>query len=709
MKKVLSIITVIVIVVIAALFAFIKIYITPERVKAFVVPAAEDALGREVEIGGIDINIFEGIGLKDFAVKEADGERDFVSCDEFVLRFKLLPLFAKQVVIDQVMLDSPEIRVRRGKDGIFNFEDIGKKEEPVPAEEKGTAEDEQDGQGSGLPVSLLVDSIVIRDAKFSLADLKKGLPDLKTTTDVDISIQSAGTSKISTRGTIDLIVDELVMRGTEEGLIRDLKAGIDYDILVDLETLDLQIEKANVEFQEIPVSVTGTVSGLKEDPGLDLAVSLPRFDVAKAMDAASSFVTIEGLGLSGGVAADIKIKGKPAKLDSMNVNGDITLDKVGVSHGEIDAMLDGGIRFSKELIDLKLDASTGRNKAELTGSVRNYFENQDIKMDVYSKKLYIDELIPAPAAVKETGALPEKDKAGDEKTPQKEAEPLELKLKAEGTVKVDSAEFKGLTMSNFVMKYIFKENKLTISRMTANAGKGELGLKSSVDLSKPGYEYDLACDIDSLHADEIVNALFPAAKDTVFGVLSLDLSMKGAGTLPENIKKNLVADAGFNIKDGKLTNAELTKKFSGFLDIAELETINLREAKGTVQVRDRVAKLESVFFSDDLAMDPKGTIGLDETLDLEFELRLSPRLTDKAVSSKVGTYLKDDEGWGVLPLTVAGTFSNPSFAVDVEKAGKRAIKKEADKFIDKLIEKNIDEDKKDELAPVKDLIKGLFR
>lgn len=712
MKKILSIITAIILVVIIAAVAFIKIYITPERVKAFVIPTAESALNRKVDIGEIEINIFEGIGLKDFAIKEADRENDFVTCDEFVLKFKLLPLLAKQVVIDQVKLVSPEIRLKRGKEGKFNFEDIGKKEAPVAAEEEKAPEKADEAEeGRGLPISLLVDSIVISNAKFSLVDLKKELPDLKTTTDINVSIKSAGASKIATKGTIALSLDEIVMRGAKEGLIRDLKAALDYDLLVDLETLGIEIEKADLEFQKIPLSVSGSVSGMKQEPELDLTVSLPRLEAAKALDAASPFVTVEGLGLSGGVSAGIKLKGKPSKLDLMKMNGEIVLDKVGIVYGEIDAQVGGKIKFSEEVMDLKIEASTGRNKAELTGSVRNYFENQDIKMDLYAKKLFIDELIPAPAGAADTGTPSGKGAAGEKKAPQKEPEPLDLKLKAEGTVKIDSAEFKGLTMNNFLMKYSFRENKLEIPKMTANAGKGKLDLKSLLDLSKPGYGYNLVCALDSLHADEVVNALFPAARDTVFGILSFDLKMNGAGALPESIKKNLAANASFNIRDGKLTNAELTKKLSGFMNISELETIHLREAKGKVDIKEQVAKLESVFSSDDIAMDPRGKIGLDETLDLAFDLKLSSRLTDKAMmKSNIAKYMKNDEGWGVIPLKISGTFSEPSFSVDIEKAGKQVIKKEADRLLDKIFKKNGNGDgKTNELAPVKDLIKGLFR
>jgi AsmA protein len=127
-----------------------------------------------------------------------------------------------------------------------------------------------------------------------------------------------------------------------------------------------------------------------------------------------------------------------------------------------------------------------------------------------------------------------------------------------------------------------------------------------------------------------------------------------------------------------------------------------------------MARLDSIFSSKDLEMDPKGNIGLDETLDLAFDLKLSPRLTGKAMSSKIAQHIKNDEGWGMVPILVKGTFDKPLPMVDVEKAGKRIIKREVDRYIDKLLDKEDKEDegdegKKQEMEPVKDLLKDLFK
>jgi len=282
-------------------------------------------------------------------------------------------------------------------------------------------------------------------------------------------------------------------------------------------------------------------------------------------------------------------------------------------------------------------------------------------------------------------------------------------LRSDGEIKMKSVTYKNMTVTDFYTNYALKDSKFEIVKMTASAGKGRLNVTSIIDLSKPGYVYSLSGNIDSFNVDKIVNSLFPKAKDTLFGLLSLNLKLKGAGTSSENIKKNLVADGDFNLKNGKITNAKIADNLALLLNIDELKTINMKQANGTVKIRNRAARLDSIFLSDDISMDPSGNIGLDESLDLVFDLKLSPRLSKKTMGSDVTKYIRDEEGWGTIPLKVSGTFSRPSYSVDISKAGKRAIEKG---LIDMLLnkDKGRKRDKtREKNKPVEDLLKGIFR
>ena len=113
-------------------------------------------------------------------------------------------------------------------------------------------------------------------------------------------------------------------------------------------------------------------------------------------------------------------------------------------------------------------------------------------------------------------------------------------------------------------------------------------------------------------------------------------------------------------------------------------------------------------------MDPSGNIRLDETLDLAFDLKLSPRLTDKAMlNSSIASYIKDEKEWGTIPLKVSGTFSAPSYSIDAAKAGKRVIEKKAGKLLEDILNKNKENtekngEEKDSDKSLEDVLKKLF-
>jgi AsmA protein len=86
LSKILVTLVGLVCVVLIGLALFVHFYLTEDRVKALIIPPAEEALGRKVHIGSIDVGLFTGITVRDVSVKEDDGKTDFLSTREFVLK-----------------------------------------------------------------------------------------------------------------------------------------------------------------------------------------------------------------------------------------------------------------------------------------------------------------------------------------------------------------------------------------------------------------------------------------------------------------------------------------------------------------------------------------------------------------------------------------------------------------------------------------------
>lgn len=246
-------------VVLVGLSLFVHFYLTEDRVKALVIPQAEKALGRTVQIGGIDVGLFSGITVKDFTVKEADGHTDFVSTKEFVLRYDLLPLLQKKIVVSKVRLDAPYVRVSRDKDGQFNFETLA-----VLAEaelEKQKTENTGKPASAALPLALTVNKVIVDNAQFVIRDALREIPDTDLQADLKLSLDiGRDLASLRYRGDLRLEAD------AEYGELRPHVSGksdFDQDRLG--YTVDISLEKEQVR-------LSGEVKNYAKVPDIRLDV-----------------------------------------------------------------------------------------------------------------------------------------------------------------------------------------------------------------------------------------------------------------------------------------------------------------------------------------------------------------------------------------------------------------------------------------------------
>ncbi|HSH13837.1 MAG TPA: DUF748 domain-containing protein, partial [Desulfurivibrionaceae bacterium] len=152
------------VVLIGALTVAAKLLITPERVRRTILPLVETALHRPVELGEIKVGIFSGISLQGLVVREKAGKEIFIAADKLVLRYQFWPLLRRQVVVDEVSLQEPRIRVTRLADGSFNFSDLtgGQDKAPAPAA--------KEPPSGAPPLDVLISEVNIRGGELLFID-----------------------------------------------------------------------------------------------------------------------------------------------------------------------------------------------------------------------------------------------------------------------------------------------------------------------------------------------------------------------------------------------------------------------------------------------------------------------------------------------------------------------------------------------------------
>ena len=223
----------------------VKSYLKSENLKALIIPKVEEATGRQVDIGKIDVSLFKGIVVKDIALRDSAGKADLLKVDRFILDYSLIPLLKRQLVIKEIRFDSPHIFIKRDKKGIFSFQDIIERQKKKPLTKEKSRK--TDAQLKVLPVSIITDKVIVSDAQINFFDEMKTLPDVKGTTDMQFTVRLDKEMKEpEIEGTIDLKDLTLIMNGRE--IKTTGKISIDKEkILFNLNTL---IEGDRVEVKD---------------------------------------------------------------------------------------------------------------------------------------------------------------------------------------------------------------------------------------------------------------------------------------------------------------------------------------------------------------------------------------------------------------------------------------------------------------------------
>lgn len=695
--KIAAIITAVLLILIAAALIFVKSYLTEDRMRAFISEFAEKSLNRKVAIGAIEVSLFRGVVVKGFEVREKDPQQAFLTTKEFVLKYQFLPLLSKQLVIDKLAIEDTEIHVTANPDGTYNFSDMVK---------PGKMEEKEKERAAGLPVNLDVKSISVKNARLIYTDAAGKLKKADLLANAELSITGISKNMLSSEGSLNTLLSEARLKDGGKTL-KDIKMDARYKIDMDMEAKQVTVHSINAEILKIPVNMQGGINYAAET-SYNLDVKVPGYNLAELRkDILTAFLPA-GTALGGNVSMQLNVNKKPEKGSPARFNGTVNMAMVSFGLKGLNLVLDGSIGVLPEIISLEnLKLIAGQNRADISGSVKNYQEYPDLNVKITSKSINLDELM-APAAVPAKEQAPAKGEAG------KEPEPLDLKMRATATLDIEKTRYKDMSMTNFRSRYELNKNVLRIPYLNGNTLRGAFAVKGAVDLARRGTSYKINSDLKGISIEELTGAFAPSVKGKLTGILSGKADITGAGTLPENIKRNLKGKGEFAIKNGSLKNSELSARFLQILGLQELREIPIEKANGRFNISDGIVNLTTAIGSKDMTIDEKGTIGMDQKLDLSILVRVSDRLAPKVVSqSSIAKFLSGEKGWTALPLRVGGTISQPSYGVDTKAVGKKAaegiqkrIGEEIFKRLPKEQQPGTDQQKK---PSPRDLLEGLFK
>ncbi|HEX8948849.1 MAG TPA: hypothetical protein VF790_07815, partial [Dissulfurispiraceae bacterium] len=130
-------------------------------------------------------------------------------------------------------------------------------------------------------------------------------------------------------------------------------------------------------------------------------------------------------------------------------------------------------------------------------------------------------------------------------------------------------------------------------------------------------------------------------------------------------------------------------------------------------IRDRKMFLDGSMNSSRIRINPTGTVAFNKRMDILADLRLSPELASRLSRAKLAGYIKDQEGWSVVPLKISGTTEKPSVALNLSGVGKRLQKGLQQELEQRFLKGLLPQQKEGTQPPSggrrpEDLLKGIF-
>ena len=305
-----------------------------------------------------------------------------------------------------------------------------------------------------------------------------------------------------------------------------------------------------------------------------------------------------------------------------------------------------------------------------------------INADFQVGDIDLDTLLPKT----ETAAVTEQAPAASTQAVEPDLSALkQLDVKLKLTVK--SIKVANLSTQNWLMDVGIKNGVLDLTKLNADLYQGKLLVSVQVDARQAVASYQFDKKVTGVQIRPLLKDA--ADVDLLAGTANFDVKGKGKSLLPEQLKKNLLANGHFDINDGALYGVNIPQmirsaqaKLKGDLspETKEERKTDFSSLTGSFSLDNGIATNPDLAMSSPLLrLAGKGTANLlTEALDY--------RLTTSLVSSLKGQGGSDKDALaGIdIPLAITGTFQKPEYALDTQALLNNQLKEETDKAKEKL-------------------------
>jgi len=259
----------IIVLILLILIGGLSFYLTDERLRSWVLPAVQDATGRDVQIERLSYSLFRtfprfGLVMEGLEVPDPREEK-LASVERVLVSVNLMPLLRSNISVHRLQIDRPEFTYIVYRDGTTNLDDFFPEDEPEETE----------------PMDLEMSEIVINNGYFGYRDHEAGndirLDDLNLRSSLRFSEVLESTLEM-TLGSMDVIMDG-------RRVVSGLRFSLSQTSVLDMDGEVLNIQDGQLNLLGLGLTLEGSVSDWGGgEPMVDLRIASESDDFGTLLD-----------------------------------------------------------------------------------------------------------------------------------------------------------------------------------------------------------------------------------------------------------------------------------------------------------------------------------------------------------------------------------------------------------------------------------------
>lgn len=627
-------------------------FLKSEVFKKIVINRIETALKAPVEMGQFRTNVFSGVQIDNFNIKNPTDfpEGYSLKTESIILKYDLYGLLRRNFKIEEIRIVSPDINLLQKEDGTWNL--------PLASSDKNAKSGKE-----MIMMPFIADNVQIIDGNLTWTRL-----DGTTALSIQNFTIKAKIHSINSFPNMDLNLSVGEMDSPMTSSIKEIKANLKTsEGLASLENLSL-----NISGGSIVMKGDSTLPSKEKDAEYTATISVKDIDLEALV---SQFIPEAKELLKGILDADITIKGQgfDAKADiKVNIPSLLVQDKIKIEQFK------GNINYADFdfiISDITMNVFGGNVTGKGTGTLANIL-NPEFNLTFNINNI---DAGTALTALGEDPSLAQGKLSGN-----MNASGNMSALKADGKISSDKINIKKMgNLTDLVAPFkatVTKQNKeVNIENFSGKIYGGSVKGNANVKFAEDGQpNFTTTLNLSDVNAKDALKEL--TGQTFLTGKAKGNMKLSGKG----NDINAFTGDTNISLEKGQISSHPIQNVLSLVLQMPALRTINFETATVSSTIKDgkinvRTAKLEDPKL---LRFDSKGEIRLsDQKLSLPSHLSLYCSTVDKIPLIK-GAFSKEDDKWCGTDFKISGTLSQPKEDLK-DKLAKQAITGVIEQLINK--------------------------